>query len=85
MEYNFAGRAIVNVCCDKCGSDDVAIPNAEQSLDPIPCNACGADNGSLALLDQQIEAQIAHQQGDDLGSSVADMFKGSPNVRVIKD
>ena len=85
MEYNFSGQAVVNVCCDKCGSDDVAIPNAERSLDPILCNSCGADNGSLALLDQQIEAQIAHEHGDELGASLADVFKGSPNVRIAKD
>ena len=52
MEHELSVTRIINVCCDKCGSEDLAIPNAERRDDPILCNACGADNGTLATLEE---------------------------------
>lgn len=84
MEYLTRETVQVAVRCDKCGSDNVSIPETEGSSDAITCNDCGADLGTRAALDEQVAKEIGQQLEDKFEAMLREAFEGSPNVRISK-
>jgi ribosomal protein S27E len=74
----------VTVRCDKCGSDDIFVPEPEGSNDAITCNACGADLGTRAALDERVRQDLDKQIPDQLDAIVREAFEGVPNIKVGK-
>lgn len=74
----------IEVTCDKCGSEDVSIPEPDSSIDPIMCNCCGANLGSRAALDEQIKDQVERQIADQFNAMLSETFKGNPFIKVSK-
>lgn len=72
----------IDVSCNKCGSENVSIPEPEGSLDPITCLDCGAKLGTRRALDKHIQQQIEKQVADEFQAMIRKTFKGSKNIRV---
>ena len=82
MKEGFSVDIRIDVDCQKCGSENVTIPETEGSLDAIVCNRCGANNGTRAALDDQIRKKVTKQVRDDHQSIMRNAFKGMKDFEV---
>lgn len=74
----------IDVTCDKCGSENVFIPEADAPSDLIVCNSCGAQHGTRAALDEQIKEKVEKQIADQFNAMLSNAFDGNPFIKVTK-
>ncbi len=72
----------VDVSCNKCGSENVTIPETQGSLDPIVCSDCGAELGTRRALDEEIKVQLEKQVADEFQAMLRKTFNGDKNIRL---